>query len=92
VRPSRQFIASPSAYELRDPGPAGGWIYYISGDTVTYFEAAPVSLETTHVWSNPIGVEVGTSGCQTYGCGKPNTAAIVAAGFTDSAAKYCADL
>lgn len=45
IRPCRSFEALEGAYHLRDTGPAGGLIFYISG--TTYKEAAPFDLSRT---------------------------------------------
>src|SRR6056297_2487210 len=46
------------AYNLRDRGPAGGWIFHIvkNGDgTTTYYEAAPVEQEESNIAWGPSG-------------------------------------
>ncbi len=89
-------------YQLRDVGPAGGWIFYIDEADVfpwTGLEAAPASTERTgKVWGG-YDTELGVT-ATAIGTGAANTAAIVAAlggaepyeGKTDYAAKVCADL
>jgi hypothetical protein len=91
VRASRTFTDIAGAYVVGDVGPAGGWIYYISGGT-TYYECAPSDQSTSHTWSNIINAAVGTTATN-IGEGQNNTNEIIAqAGHTDSAAKLCNDL
>jgi hypothetical protein len=70
-----------------DPGPAGGWIYYIDG--TTYYEAAPENANTTSViWSNITNITVGTNLTD----GETNTASIISQpGHITSAAQLCVD-
>lgn len=90
VRAARKFTSGIGAYSLRDVGPAGGLIFYISG--TTYYEAAPSDQSSGQVWSNIGTVLIGTTGTA-IGAGIANTAAIIAqSGHTDSAAKLCNDL
>jgi hypothetical protein len=69
-------------YNLRDRGPAGGWIFYINPnykqDGWRYLEAAPVSTERMSI---QFGTYCGTATGITdsaIGTGKSNTARIVA--------------
>ncbi len=88
VRACRLFTSSVN-YNLRDVGPAGGWIFWKSGNN--YLEAAPLDLANS-TWSNIIGTAIGTTGTA-IGTGQANTTAIIGqAGHTDSAAKLCDDL
>ncbi len=93
------------AYNLRDRGPAGGWIFYINPNYKTdgwrYLEAAPASTEWTNIlWSTPTALIGTTAGdpprLAAIGTGKSNTAAIVAwlnaNGQTGRAAQICKNL
>ena len=97
VRAVRSFTSSDS-YQLRDRGPADGWIFYREDNgtgTWTYLEAEdqdfPIgSAAATYHWSNvtdtlvPLGEITGT--------GKSNTLYIIAQpGHTESAAQVCGD-
>ncbi len=91
-------------YNLGDPGPAGGFIFYINPNSATdgwkYLEAAPASTE----WFGPVwggwGTEVNGANETAIGTGKQNTIDIVAQygdnepydGSSDYAAKLCSDL
>ena len=89
VRAVRTFTAALGAYSLRDTGPAGGWIFYITG--TTYYEAAPSDQSTNYQWSNIVALFAGTS--KLVGTGDNNTDLIIAQpGHIDSAAKLCHDL
>ncbi|MFA5429167.1 MAG: FISUMP domain-containing protein [Sulfurimonas sp.] len=89
VRACRSFTGEIGEYSLRDTGPAGGFIFYISG--TTYYEAAPEDLSNS-AWSNIHDIAIGTTGTA-IGTGKQNTLDIIAqAGHMDSAAKLCNDL
>ncbi len=93
-------------YNLRDRGPAGGWIFYINPnweqDGWRYLEAAPVSTEwTSKSWSTNTTVFIGSTAgdpprLTAIGTGKANTAAIVAwlnaNGQTGCAAQLCDSL
>lgn len=96
VRACRKFKASAGSYALRDRGPAGGYIFYIDGDT--YYEAAPTDqyaegdIGQQHIWSNITDVTSG-AGYKQIGGGIENTLKIINQdGHTDSAAKLCDDL
>jgi len=90
VRACRQFTAAAGLYALRDIGPAGGLIFYISG--TTYYEAAPSDQSSGVTWSNITNQLVGGTGTD-IGTGPANTILIInQAGHTDSAAKLCDDL
>jgi uncharacterized protein (TIGR02145 family) len=89
VRACRAFT-SITNYNLRDIGPAGGLIFYKSGND--YLEAAPIDQSVNQVWSNITNIAIGTTG-ETIGSGQANTTAIIGqVGHTDSAAKLCNDL
>ena len=89
VRACRSFTSVSPSYSLRDVGPAGGWIFYKSGDD--YLEAAPMDL-ADEVFSNLSTVNVGAQGTA-IGIGQVNTTAIISAvGHINSAAKLCDDL
>jgi len=91
IRPCRAFT-STTVYALRDTGPAGGLIFYKSGNN--YLEAAPSDLYISQIWSNITNIEIGATAQGTaIGTGQANTTAIInQAGHTDSAAKLCNDL
>ena len=92
VRACRSFVAGIGDYALRDIGPGGGLIFYISG--TTYYEAAPSDQSTNcYLWSNIIDVEIGAGAQGTaIGTGITNTAAIIGqAGHTSSGAQLCDD-
>jgi hypothetical protein len=94
VRAVRAF-SSNTIYNLKDIGPAGGWIFYANSGL--YMEAAPADIidgaTQIFAWSSvtttilpavpqPIGI----------GSGVINTIAIISQGsHTASAAKHCAD-
>jgi hypothetical protein len=85
-----RFFTSTMAYSLRDIGPAGGYIFWKSGND--YLEAAPSDQSTSQAWSNITNVAIGTTGTA-IGTGQVNTTAIIGqAGHTTSAAKLCNDL
>jgi uncharacterized protein (TIGR02145 family) len=87
IRPCR-FFTSITNYNLRDIGPAGGWIFWKSGND--YLETAPFDT-IQHQWSNIINLLVGTG--TAIGTGQANTTAIIGQpSHTDSAAKLCDDL
>ena len=88
VRACRVFTAGAGEYSLRDTGPEGGLIFYISG--TTYYEAAATDQADSR-WSN-ITTAIGTTS-YAIGEGQNNTDEIMAqAGHTDSAAEVCNDL
>jgi hypothetical protein len=90
VRACRSFTDSIGAYNLRDEGPAGGLIFYISG--TTFYEAAPSDQSTSQAWSNITSTSIGTTST-VIGTGQDNTDDIIGqVGHTDSAAKLCDDL
>lgn len=89
VRACRAFTSTTN-YNLRDIGPAGGYIFWKSGNN--YLEAAPIDQADYVVWSNINNQLIGTTGTA-IGTGASNTAAIIAqTGHTASAAKLCDDL
>lgn len=89
VRACRAFTSTIS-YSLRDIGPAGGLIFWKSGNN--YLEASPSDQSTSHAWSNITNLSVGTTDT-IIGTGQANTTAIInQVGHTDSAAKLCEDL
>jgi uncharacterized protein (TIGR02145 family) len=89
VRACRKFT-SVTVYALRDVGPAGGRIFWRSGNN--YLEAAPTDQSIGKAWSNIINLLIGTTGVA-IGTGQANTTAIIGqAGHIDSAAKLCNDL
>jgi len=83
---ARTFTDSPGAYNLGDTGPAGGFIFYISGST-SYYESSPTAIATTVPWANvTTPVSTGTA----IGTGQANTTAIIALpGSTGTAAWGC---
>jgi hypothetical protein len=82
-------FSSVTTYNLRDVGPAGGFIFWKSGDD--YLEASPADQVSGNVWSNITNLTVGTG--TAIGTGQANTTAIIGQiGHTTSAAKLCDDL
>ena len=85
-------------YQLRDRGPAGGWIFYIidnADGTKTYYEAAAVDQGTQVVWinaaldPNPQETLNGNTSAG-IGTGWSNTLAIISqANHSSSAALLC---
>lgn len=89
VRAIRSFT-SVTNYNLRDVGPAGGWIFYKNGNN--YLEAASSDQSAIAHFSNITNQAIGTTGTA-IGTGQANTTAIInQAGHTNSAAKLCDDL
>jgi len=89
VRACRSFTAGIGEYSLRDTGPGGGLIFYISG--TSYLEAAPNNQSTNYQWSNIAHAAV-TGTFTAIGTGQANTAAIIAQdGHINSAALLCAN-
>ena len=88
-RPCRSFTSVSPSYIVGDVGPAGGWIFYKSGNN--YLEAFAYDLSAQQ-WSNIVDTTVtGTS--TAVGTGQANTTAIMGqAGHTNSSAKSCNDL
>jgi len=82
-------------HSLRDPGPAGGWIFYDKGSYSggwRYLEAAPSDQSTGIQWTNESHVDIGTTGIA-IGTGQANTIAIVTtSGEGSYAAQLCDDL
>jgi len=91
VRACRAFT-SITVYALRDIGPAGGYIFYKSGNN--YLEAAPSDQSSGSLWSNVHDSAIGVTAEGTaIGTGQANTLAIIGqSGHTSSAAKLCDDL
>ena len=90
VRACRAFTSVTPSYSLRDIGPAGGLIFWKSGND--YIEAAPSDQSVSQSWSNITSVAVTGTGTA-IGTGQANTTAIIGqVGHTDSAAKLCDDL
>ena len=85
ARPTRTVIAAEGTYSLRDTGPNGGLIYYVSG--TSFYEAAPSDVE--NIWSNISDVSVGTTGTA-IGTGLANSMLIInQEGCVTSLAKDC---
>lgn len=85
----RTFVAGLGEYSLRDIGPAGGYIFIVSG--TTYYEMSPGTGYGAG-WSNVSALLLGTTGTA-VGTGQANTNAIIGqAGHSTSAAKECDDL
>lgn len=91
VRACRAFTSTTN-YNLRDIGPAGGLIFWKSGND--YLEAAPSDQSVNQAWSNITNAEIGITAQGTaIGTGQANTTAIInQVGHTSSAAKLCDDL
>ena len=89
--PVRTFTSSV-VYNLRDIGPASGWIFRVTDNlngTYTYYEALPATI-TKGVWSNVFTVVSTNRG---IGQGQANTNLILAqGGFTTGAAKVANDM
>jgi hypothetical protein len=89
IRPCRAFTSASPSYSLRDTGPAGGLIFWKSGNN--YLEAAPSDIADA-TWSNITALAIGTTSAS-IGEGQNNTNEIIAqVGHTASAAKNCNDL
>ena len=94
VRACRSFVKYiPNAYNLKDVGPGGGWIFYINNNldnSYTYYECASSDQSISQIWSD-VNLLVGTD--TIIGSGKFNTRLIIEqSGHTDSAGKLCDDL
>ncbi len=88
------YYEASKTYNLRDRGPAGGWIFYINPNYETdgwkYMEAAPVDQSSIQAWSNFSGSQTGAWEVRSIGSGPANTEAIIAqVGHTSSAALLC---
>jgi TolB-like protein len=85
-------------YRVGDIGPAGGYIFYVKGDTSggwRYLEVAPSSTEFTNVtWGEEGKIVWGTS--EAIGSGKQNTKVILdfqrKTGYSNSAVQLCDSL
>lgn len=87
------FSQCSDSYNLRDSGPSGGLIFYDKGDCSggwRYMEAAPSDQSSGIQWGG-FGTMYGISAVA-VGTGKDNTASIVIAIGTGTAAYLCADL
>jgi len=73
VRACRKFT-STDVYALRDVGPAGGYIFWKSGND--YLEAASTDQSSGYAWSNIVDIALGTTGTA-IGTGQANTTAII---------------
>ena len=90
VRACRAFTSVAPSYSLRDVGPAGGLIFWKSGNN--YLESAPTDQAINTAWSNITNIAITTTDT-VVGSGQANTTAIIGqSGHTDSAAKLCDDL
>ena len=91
VRACRAFTSLIN-YNLRDIGPAGGLVFWKSGNN--YMECPLTDQSAGKVWSNIDSVAVGATAQGTaIGTGQANTTAIInQVGHMDSAAKLCDDL
>jgi len=88
-------IEEDDTYDLRDIGPAGGYIFYDKGSYSNgwrYLEAAPVSTEWNEKQWGSYGTLIGGTGTG-IGTGENNTSIIVSwlnsHGETDRAAQLC---
>jgi len=94
TRACRSFTTT-DIYNLRDVGPAGGWIFHIvdnGGGSYTYYEAASTDQSSDQPWSNVVDASLGTTSTD-IGEGINNTIEIInQSGHTSSAAKLCYDL
>lgn len=92
VRPVRTFTIEIDIYNIRDIGPAGGYIFYKENNNslYKYFEAAPTDLSIYSKWSN-ITLYADVKYPQ-LGRGYTNTQKIISQpGHITSAAKACVD-
>jgi hypothetical protein len=90
LRACRKFTAAVGAYNVRDIGPAGGYIFYANAGE--YLEAAPSDFVGSFAWSNIINVLIGTTDT-IIGSGQDNTNEIInQAGHITSAALLCDQL
>jgi hypothetical protein len=88
VRACRAFTSTIN-YNLRDISPAGGYIFWKSGND--YLESAPAdSLILFYDWCT-LKETIGTTSTA-LGQGQSNTNKIIARAYVDSAAKLCDDL
>jgi len=89
VRCARTFEDDVGAYQVRDRGPSGGFIFYIDG--TTYYEACSNDCPDSE-WSNVHNGLIGTTN-EDVGEGQNNTDEIIAqGGHTGSAANSCDNL
>jgi hypothetical protein len=84
------YLESSKKYNLRDRGPAGGWIFYINPNAKTdgwkYLEVASSDQSAAYLWSPASGVAgTGTA----IGSGSANTTAIIAVFNSGTAANLC---
>jgi len=70
---------TPKKYAIGDVGPAGGWVFYVTGDGLHGFEAAKVDQSTSAGWGCSAGAIPGANGTR-VGSGARNTGDILAAG------------
>jgi len=89
------FASCSSNFNLRDTGPAGGWIFYDKGsysDGWRYLEAAPTDQSDGIQWYNGTYVLTGATNTA-IGTGQNNTTTIVTTqGVGSYAAQLCDDL
>jgi len=90
--PVRSFTDT-DLYNIRDAGPAGGWIFIkedIGGGLYTYYEVAPAALYPEMLYSNTTELTQNQGYGQTIGDGYSNSIAVTnQAGHTASAALSC---
>ena len=93
VRACRSFTAAIGAYDLKDIGPGGGYVFYYDG-LGNYIEAHPSDQSASAAYSDVDTTEIGdTAQSVNVHGGLTNTAAIIGQiGHTASAAKLCDDL
>ena len=88
------YLEISKTYNLRDRGPAGGWIFYINPNFKTdgwkYLEAAPSDQSNGRTWSSLNGPAYLLPTGKAVGDGKNNTELIIAQS-TDSAAQTAKD-
>ena len=91
IRAVTSFVSS-TAYNIRDIGPHGGWIFakvLQFGSTYQYYETSPAN-DGISAWSNVINVFMPSAVATVIGSGIPNTAAIEAfPGSVSGAAFKC---
>jgi hypothetical protein len=87
VRACRAFTSVTPSYNLRDTGPAGGLIFWKSGNN--YLESTLSDQSFAQAFSNITNIAIGTTSTA-IGTGLANSNAIVGQiGHTNSAAKTC---
>jgi hypothetical protein len=87
-----RYFTSETVYDIGDIGPAGGWIFYKSGNN--YLEVAPEDQSSNVAWITGGDTRTTENGNTStdFGTGLTNSEAIIAqTGHTSSAAQECLD-